>query len=393
MNLRILLVDDEPSVLNAMRRMLHIMKNEWKIYTVVSGEQALNSLNSGEFDMIITDMKMPGMNGAELLQKVKEQHPSVIRIVLSGYSDNDLILKSSNFAHQFLAKPLEAETLKEKIELIYTLQSHLNNKEIANLVNGIKNLPTLPSVYLQIEEEIRKPDSSLKVIEHIISKDIVMTTKILQVVNSAYFGLPQIIINPLQALNFLGIDILKSLVLVVHLFSVEKDSQYLNEQIALLSENSFKVAELSKRIALKLSTNMKFVEEVFTGALLHNIGKLVIWQLDDYFAKIEREIKKNSVSDYEAEYNVFNTSHAEIGAYLLGIWGLPTSLIEIACYHHKPSDSINKQISPLTIVHAANHILFNDELDLKYINELSLSAEIPKWALLNKEGGNNTGPA
>lgn len=379
MNLRILLVDDEPSVLSAMKRMLHIMKNEWKIYSVVSGEQALNSLSNGEFDMIITDMKMPGMNGAELLGKVKELYPSVIRIILSGYSDNEMILKASQYAHQFLAKPLEAETLKEKIELIYTLQSHLNNREIIDLINGIKNLPTLPSVYLQIEEEIRKPDSSLKVIEHIISRDMVMTTKILQIVNSAYFGLPQLIVSPLQALNFLGIDILKSLVLAVHLFSTEKENIGLAEQIEILSEQSFKCAELSKKIALTISNNNKFVEEVFTGALLHNIGKLVIWQIKDYFDKVGRIMKEQNITDYEAEYKLFKASHTEIGAYLLGIWGLPTSLIEIACCHHKPSKSSNKKISPLTIVHVANHMLLGDELDAEYLEQLLITGQIEEW--------------
>ena len=237
----------------------------------------------------------------------------------------------------------------------------------------------MPELYLQIEEEINKVNPSFKKIEELISKDIFMTIKILQLVNSAFFGLPVKIINPLQAINFLGLGTIKSLVLMVHLFDNEDQANPLYKHINKLWDHSLKVAKFSKAMAVEETSEPKVVEETYIGGLLHDVGKIVIWQIDNYFTDIERLQNEYHITTTEAEYILYHTSHAEIGAYLLGIWGLPESLVEIVCFHHHPINSNPKVFGPLSMVHITDHILNHGILDVDYIEELKLSDKIARW--------------
>jgi Predicted signal transduction protein len=379
MKLKILFVDDEQNIINGLKRMLHFMKDEWQMYFALSGNEALKILNESEMDIIVTDMRMPGMDGAALLEKVKELFPPMIRIVLSGYSDIEMVLRASQSAHQFLAKPIDAQILRKTIEQVYSLQSILHNKAIIRLANGVKNLPSLPKLYMLIEEETKKPNPSIKKIDEIISRDITMTAKILQLVNSAFFGLPQRIINPLQAINFLGIEVIKALVLMVHFFSPDPSEGNIHEHIIKLWDESMNLAGLAKKIAQIEKFEPKICEEVFIGALLHDIGKLVLWQVAGYFTDVKKKEEELSISVTEAEYQLYETSHAEIGAYLLGIWGLPEQLIKIVLYHHKPSLLQSVLLSPLTIIHICDHLISNEKIDGAYVEDPLINSFIHKW--------------
>lgn len=385
MELKILIVDDESISLNGMKQSLSVVKPEWHLYFALSGQEALRILSENEIDIIVSDMKMPVMDGGDLLATVKDKNPSIIRIIVSAYTDRELVLKASEVAHQFLAKPIDASSLIKIIERLYSLQVILHNPKIIKLTNSVKNLPSLPKLYLEIEQEMKKSAPSIKKIDDIISKDIIMTARILQVVNSAFFGLPQRIISPLQAINFLGIEIIKALVLIVHFFSADSTNEVYRSHLSKLWDESLKVATLSKKIAQSEKLNPKQTEEAFIGSLLHDIGKLVLWQINNYFTDIQRQMKDFGITEIAAEYSLYETSHAEVGAYLLGIWGLPEALIEMVAYHHKPSNSSNHTFSPLTILHGSNHIVTNDLLDETYLSDFILNSTVNKWIRMFSE--------
>ncbi|NOX17986.1 MAG: response regulator [Chlorobi bacterium] len=115
MKLDILFVDDEVNVVHGLKRMLRPLRNEWNFYFAYGGKEALEIMKEHRIDVIVSDMIMPEMSGAELLEKVKEKYPSVIRYILSGYSKEAFALQSAKTAHQFIAKPIAPEELKEKI--------------------------------------------------------------------------------------------------------------------------------------------------------------------------------------------------------------------------------------------------------------------------------------
>lgn len=379
MGLRILFVDDEQLILDGINQMLGFMKPDWQLYFAESGKEALELLSQNEIDIIISDMRMPEMDGAELLEIVKVNNPSIIRMILSAYTDKEMVLRASKTAHQFLAKPIDAAVLKNVIEKVYSLQSILHNPKIISLTNSVKNLPSLPELYMKIQDEMKKTNPSIKKIDEIITKDMIMTAKILQVVNSAFFGLPQRIINPLQAVNFLGVEIIKALVLLVHFFSSDASNDPIHSHLTKLWDESLKVATLAKKIAQAEKLEPKKVEEAFIGSLLHDIGKLVLWQVKDYFHEAQKQERDFNISTTEAEYSLYETSHAEVGAYLLGVWGLPEILIEMVAFHHKPSNSHSQAFSALTILHAADHIVANEPLDENYLQDFMLNSAINKW--------------
>ncbi len=378
--LNILFVDDEPNIIQGLRRMLHSMRNEWKMKFVESGEEALKFLSAEQVDILITDMRMPKMDGARLLTIVREKYPRVVRIILSGYSEKEFIMKTSSTAHQFLAKPCSMETLKNTIKRIQNLRTLVCSEELKEKVVGLSNLPSLPNLYKKLDDELKSANVSLKNIGNIISHDITMTAKILQMVNSAFFGLPQKINDPIQAANFLGMDTIKSLILFHQLFSVFEKDNSIQDYLKTIWEHSFKVGILSKKMmALKFNEN-NIIEQAFVAGLLHDIGKVILIQMPAYQEKVK---EFNMMSGREIrliEQSLFGTDHGMVGSYLLGLWGLPDFVVESAAFHHSPSAMGDEQFSVLSAVHISHMKSEGENLDQDYLESIGVLDELEKFS-------------
>ncbi|MHC4183143.1 MAG: HDOD domain-containing protein, partial [Planctomycetota bacterium] len=216
---KILFVDKDPKVINELRTMLGSMHQKWEMKFAMSGEEALNFMDISPFDVVVSDMRLPKMDGAELLSTVMECYPETVRILLSNPLDKEMALRSVKSVHQFLAKPCSADTINYTIERTCSLRDLLRDETLKKIVTGIRNLPSLPSLYNLIIKEMQSEEPSLKKVGRIISQDVSMSAKILQLINSAIFGLPQKITDPQQAAIYLGTDTLKALVLSIHIFS------------------------------------------------------------------------------------------------------------------------------------------------------------------------------
>ena len=218
MKKRILFVDDEPLVLQGMERAFHRMRPEWDMVFVQRGEQALALMAEEPFDVVVSDMHMPGMHGPALLTEVMKLYPKTVRLILSGTADQELIMKCVGCAHQFLAKPCELEALKATVERTLKLASSLQNEAIRRLVSQMNRLPTMPSLYVKLVDLLQTPDFSLEQVGDLVAQDLAMTAKLLQLVNSAFFGLARRISNPAEAVAYLGVDMVKTLVLSLDTF-------------------------------------------------------------------------------------------------------------------------------------------------------------------------------
>jgi len=170
MKRKILFVDDEPMVLQGLKRMLRSMRNEWDMAFAESGEEAMGILEGHPFEVLVTDMRMPGMNGAELLKKVQKRFPDMIRIVLSGHSDQELILKSVRTAHQYLSKPCNADTLKNTVSRACALRELLKDETLKQVVSNIDTLPSLPKLYQEIMAELQSEDAFMDRVGEIIKR-------------------------------------------------------------------------------------------------------------------------------------------------------------------------------------------------------------------------------
>jgi len=279
MTIKVLFVDDEPRVIRGIRRMLIDMADEWNMFFAGGGEEALSIFEKESIDVIVSDMRMPGMDGGTLLKKVMENHPDTIRIILSGYSEQELIMKTVNVAHQFLAKPSDAETLQDTIKKAINLRKRLKNEFLVKLVTGITRMPVLPDIYNSLLDELQKKNFSMKVISEIIKKDVTISAHILKLVNSAFFGLPRKVSNIEEAVNFLGINIIKSLIIFTDLFSSVDIATSELISVEKFNEHSMNVANLAKLIAFEELQDKGVAEKAFMAGMLHDIGMLMITRI------------------------------------------------------------------------------------------------------------------
>jgi putative nucleotidyltransferase with HDIG domain len=346
--MRIVFVDDESSILQAMGRTLRHMRNEWTMEFVVSGEAALASLAKSNADVIVTDMRMPGMDGWELLAEVKKRHPETVRLLLSGYADPTSIMRSVGTAHQYMAKPCDSATIKAAIAQTQMLRSLLSSQPLALLVGHVDLLPSTPKAFQEILACMRQPDTTLADAAKIIGRDIAMTANILKLVNSAFFGARQTINRIDRAVAYLGMDTLGSLVLAHGVFQSGVAIGIEGFSLEELWRHSLQSALVGKAIATAESLSAIKVEEAFLVGLLHDVGKVVFATRTP--AKGDAAISRDdAVAQMEAH-------HAEVGAYLLGLWGFPNSIVEAVAFHHAPSLSPDKSLGLTGIIHVADRL-------------------------------------
>ncbi len=352
---RILFVDDEPMVLTGLKRSLRPMRSEWDMVFAAGGDEALAALDRQGFDIVVTDMRMPGMDGAQLLEEVQKRSPQTLRMVLSGQSDRETILRSVNPAHQFISKPCEGEELKSRLIRAFALKDLLQNPGLRELVAKLDHLPSLPRVYLQLNEELRRAEPSMERIDELIGADMAMTAKILKLVNSAFFCLPCEISRASHAVKLLGLDTLRTLVLTAHVFEQFQSPLLAVEEMQEISDHSLAVSHSARKIARFEQADQHIQDQSFTAGLLHDAGKLILASaLGEQYQQVLVHNEKAGVGLYAAEREVLGCSHAEVAAYLFGLWGLPSAIIEAVAWHHDPAGSLSVKFSPLAAVHVAS---------------------------------------
>jgi HD-like signal output (HDOD) protein len=393
---RVLFVDDEPKILEGLQRMLRSMRHEWEMEFATGGLSALATLETRPFDVVVTDMRMPGMDGAQLLAQLRECHPRIVRIVLSGHSDQEVILSSVGPAHQYLAKPCDPELLKQTVSRACALRDLLTNETLTLLVSQMQSLPSLPSLYMELMRQLESPDPSIKKIGAIISKDPGMTAKILQMVNSAFFGLRRHISSPADATGLLGLDIVKALVLSIHIFSQFSQTRIPGFSLEDLWEHNMAVGALSTQIARAEKQSQQIVDDSFTAGLLHECGKLVLAaRLPKEYAEMLSLASEEGLPVVEAERKVFGAAHPEVGAYLLGLWGLPDSIVEAVAFHESPGQCPGDAFGSLTAVHVADRLVGETntagaktgaaaEVDSVYLARLGLDDRMDSWRALRE---------
>jgi HD-like signal output (HDOD) protein/CheY-like chemotaxis protein len=332
---RILFVDDENNVLDGIRRMLHADRKRWHMEFAVGGEAALRACEAGAFDVVVSDMRMPGMDGAELLGRIRDSFPSTARIVLSGYAEVALATRAVSVAHRFLSKPCNAAELQTAIERVCTLQDVLSTAEIRQIVGGLGQLPSLSSTYASLTHAVRDPNTSISRIADILKHDVAMSAKILQLVNSAFFGLAQRITSLENAVAYLGMETIKNLALISETFRIfVPDSRVPQSVFESMQQHAHRTAAIARSLPLDPKTR----DITVVAALLHDIGKLVLAsKVPDTFCSVLAHAREYGCKHFEAEEELLGASHAEIGAYLLGLWGIPNLAVEAIAHHHRPT--------------------------------------------------------
>ncbi len=383
----VIFVDDELNVLQGLRRMLRPLRKEWKMTFAESGLKALEIMETTPFDVIVSDMRMPGMDGAELLTKVMKKYPQTVRIVLSGHSEKEMIMRLIGPAHQYLAKPCSPGIIEDTVAKACALRDLLANESLEKLVTGLESLPSIPAIYAELIEELRSPEVSSKKVGSIISKDVGMTAKILQLVNSAFFGLNRRnIFNIDEAVNFLGLDTIQALVLVTGVFSGFHCSRLKKFSLTKLWHHSMAVGVSAKHISMLEKQNQKAVDDTFMAGLLHDVGKLVLaTNLPEKYEEALELLHSDDMTLCEAESSVFGATHAEVGAYLVGLWGIQNPIVEVLAFHHSPGKYMGTSFAPVIAVHFADSVAHEFDLDdkadmdIEYLKKAGFEERLPVW--------------
>lgn len=394
---RLVFVDDEPRILQGLQRQLRNMRHEWKMDFASSGAQALEFMAAGPTDVIVTDMMMPVMDGAQLLTEVTKLYPATVRIVLSGHVSRESALRLVGPAHQYLSKPCSTEQLRNAITRAFAMQNLLGNERLRQLTSCICVLPSLPSLEGQLTQELHKKEPSVERAGEIMASDIGMTTKILQLVNSAFFGLPQPINNTKEAAFCLGLATIRALVLGLQVFSPHVQRDVKGFSIEALMQHSHTVSVLARAISEMEHCDPKVVDECFVAGLLHDLGQLILaGNLPDDFARVLETARAQRLPLWQAEQAEFGATHAEVGAYLLGLWGLSDPVIEAVALHHRPADVPAEGFSPVIAVHAADAFSHDLEdtgleppvphLDIDRLATLGLRERVELWRTRCLEG-------
>lgn len=390
--MRVIFVDDETRVLDGIRRLLYPMRSEWQMSFACGGEQALEMMAAARYDVVISDIRMPGMDGTELLSRVCERHPEVVRIVLSGQSERGLTLKSAVCAHQYLSKPCDAASLKHTISRAFALKSTLTDPALQAVIAGAGNLPSIPSAFHDLMNKLQDSEWSAKEIAAIIARDPAMSAKVLQLSNSAFFGVRRRVTSISDAVVSLGLDTLKTLALGVGIFSVFSANGPSSFSIEQFGRHGLLTALLARKIAQAERFPSQETEDAFVAGLLHDIGRLVmISAMPGKYDAAVRLSKNDGLPVFEAEKRVYGTTHGDVGTYILWLWGLPDGIVQAVAHHHFPAECPGKGNNTLLAVHAADALVNEhdadtttgmgsaDRLDMDYIRSLDLAGRVPVW--------------
>lgn len=383
---RILFVDDETMILDGLRRMLRGMRKEWDMHFVQSGEEALTALAKDDFDVLVSDIRMPGMDGSELCSAVRKSHPRIVRIILSGHAELELAMRSANCAHQFLTKPCDPDNLKSVVTRSFALHERLDDDELKGTVGNLRSLPVLPSTYRELNDAISDEEVTLEAVADIVARDVGITAKILQLVNSSFFGLPREVGTVKDAVSYIGLSNLKTLVLRYGMMK-EFDAATSAPSFDLAAEqrHSLRVATLASRMH---GDDRRASDEAFLAGMLHDIGSLVIaTNLPDVFERVSRASRLSKQPLHTLEMRALGVTHADVGAYLLGIWGMPYSIVEAAHLHHTPSElGEHASFDCVASVHIADALARELErpntpssLDQDFVRGLGLEDRLEEW--------------
>jgi len=392
MKSRVLFVDDEVNILKGLQRMLWKMRDEWTMAFADSGAKALDLLDKAPADVVVTDMRMPGMDGAQLLYEVRKRHPSAVRIILSGYANEEAVLRTTGPAHQYLAKPCDSEVLTKTVKSALELRGLLGSENLRKLVSGLETLPTPPDIFSDLQTEMSSPNASAARVAKIISRDVAMTAQILKLTNSAFFSLPNKISTPQQAVQLLGFETVRALVVMSSFFSSFEGDAKTSSLLQDLSQGSLVIGAAAKAIAEAEKFDGTTADQACCAGTLSHVGTLLL--VANWPKKFKNTLsmaENTDVDIVEAERKVFGACHAELGAYLLGLWGFTDPIVEAVAYHHEPSRCSYRRVNILTALHVAQSLVQSEDnedahkemsgapLDEQYLSEAGVRDRLPLW--------------
>ncbi|HET7501467.1 MAG TPA: response regulator [Kofleriaceae bacterium] len=377
-------MDDDPAILGGLQNLLYRDRKRWDLVFAPGGDVALEEIRKQPFDIVVSDMRMPHVDGATLLNVIKDECPSTVRIMLSGQADREAIVRALPALHQLLSKPCDAATLRAALERSLGGADVERDARIRRIVGGLDKLPTPPDIYFDLTRLMQSPTTSVGDVAKVVMRDPGLAAKLLQLVNSAYFGAGQVTTSIQQAVSRLGTEQLRYIALTASVFaSPEPREAWFS--LPDLQRGSMSAANLARELAEPAGR-----DEAFASTLLHDIGHLVLalGRGPEFDAFREGARDGAPELDLEVERSLIGVTHADIGARLLAIWGLPSTIVDAVQFHHDPGSAPEPCRRLASIVHVADtlvqHLPVRNQLNLESLERAGTAQLVPGWLAIAK---------
>ncbi len=365
-------VDDDDHVLSGLRRMVLRQQRDWKVRCALSGPAALQLLAEEPAHIVVSDMRMPGVDGAAFLDAVRSSYPTVHRVVLTGQCDDLAALRSASVAHVLVSKPCSPDRLVEVITRAGELSQRLAEPSLQHAVGRVGTLPSPPHVVRVLNEILDRADPDPDAVAAAVDTDVAITAKLLQLVNSAFFGVGTRVEDARGAVRYLGVNVVRDLAACVAVFRAFQGDAGRGAAIDALQAHSVDVAAAAARLV-----DARDRPSAFSAGMLHDVGKLVIaCELPDAAATIAA--RGPDCTELDAERATLGTTHAEIGAHLLELWGLPYEIVEAVGRHHDAPELPDRQLDLVHATYVADALVHGrttPDLDAAYLDALGLTVD------------------
>jgi putative nucleotidyltransferase with HDIG domain len=389
--MRIMFVDDEQYLLEGLRDGLRSHRREWDMTFLSSAEQALAALAERPYDVVVSDLRMPAMDGVELLELTRDRCPDAVRIVLSGHAEATMMARAAAVAHRLMAKPCDIAELASVIDRSCTLHEKAIRSALDRSAIATSSLPSAPRLYAELTALMNSGTAGAADAARVIQGDTAMAAKVLQLANSAYFGRRSPVSSIAEAVAYLGLEALRALVLQTAAFyQFHPETPVVGFDVERMQRHCAHVA----RLAAAMSSGQAARDDAFTAGLLHDVGLLVLasrnpTELSQMLAAAADE----GVALHEVERTRHGVTHAEIGAHLLGLWGLPLAVTEAIARHHDQT-CLQGPFDRVATVYIANALVADLEARerpggsppaahaLEHVRESPLGARLEDWRRL-----------
>ncbi|WP_218934216.1 HDOD domain-containing protein [Rosistilla ulvae] len=350
-------VDDEPQILRAISRMLDCADVDWDFRTAPSGREAIDALQGACVDILVTDMRMPGMDGAELLDHVRRHHPETSRVILSGQADRDTMYRAVLPMHQFLSKPCDAQTLRDVLARTDSIRSTYGSRQAHRMVGEISSLPSTPGMLERIVAEVNSKHGSIQKVGGLLACDPGLTAKTLQLANSAMFGNNGSEFSATQAARAIGIEAMQALVSMLEYLTPIEIPQIAGFCFEQYVDHAQRVARIGCQIARLEGLNLQCQRESYTAGLLHDIGRLVsVSHVDSQPALVGAGSNSGGRHFWQPKPQISEVADDNLGGYLLGLWGLPHEIVQAVAHHRRPAECRTDHPTTAAVVCAADCI-------------------------------------
>ena len=372
---------------------LHVSAEQTKVFSVNDVQKTLLN-DSATYQVLIvqTDKKID--ESIDLLKYVRQNHPGIGRMFISHPLRPAEVGAVVEVAHRYLTIDHTADELTYAIERAIHTEQLLNQPDLRNYVSSLGKLPSFPSILNELDEVLRSKSAGVRAVSEIVKKDAGMVTKILQLVNSPYFGASsQSMFSLKDAINLLGLRTIRNLALSAQLFeAMPQTPEWRGFSFEQLQERSVIVSQLAADICKDAGYDQLMQDHARLGGLLLDVGMIVLamGNPNKYHEVMIRAQELNQPL-YVVEKMVLGATHAQVGAYLLDRWNVAPEMVHAILYHHVPKASGDTSFSALTAVHLADSLLpplFNamgvnmgGRLSRDYLTSLGLINQLPAWEM------------